>query len=57
MFAPPFTADDMRRQVELVIEHHWDYGKFIMGVADQVPPDGDMNLVRLVGDLCEELCN
>ena len=56
MFAPPFTAEDMRRQVELVIAHHWDYGKFIMGVADQVPPNGDLNLVRLAGDLVEELC-
>jgi len=57
MFAPPFSADDMRRQVELVIEHHWEGGKFILGVADQVPPDGDMSLVRLAGDLCEELCS
>ncbi len=56
MFAPPFSADDMRRQVELVVEHHWEYGRFILGVADQVPPDGDMSLVRLVGDLCEQLC-
>jgi hypothetical protein len=56
MFAPPFAADDMRRQVELVIEHHWETGRFILGVADQVPPNGDMNLVRLVGELCEELC-
>ena len=56
MFAPPFSADDMRRQVEQIIQHHWDYGKFIMGVADQVPPDGDIALVKLVGDLCEQLC-
>jgi len=56
MFAPPFTTDDVRRQVKLIIEHHWDYGKFIMGVGDQVPPNGDINLVRLVGDLVEELC-
>jgi len=55
MFAPPFTADDMRRQVETIFEHHWEHGRFILGAADQVPPDGDMALVRLVGDLCEEL--
>ncbi len=57
MFAAPFTSDDMRRQVELVIEHHWESNKFIMGVADQVPPDGDIDLVRLVGELVEELCS
>ncbi len=56
MFAPPFTAEDMRRQVELIIEHHWGSNRFILGVADQVPPNGDMSLVRLVGEWCEELC-
>jgi len=56
MFAPPFTAADIRRQVELIVEHHWPHGRFILGAADQVPPNGDMDLVRLVGELCEELC-
>lgn len=56
MFAPPFGEDDMRRQVESVIAHHWGTGKFIVGAADQVPPNGDMNLVRFVGELCKELC-
>jgi hypothetical protein len=56
MFAPPFKEDDIRRQVERVIEHHWPSRRFILGAADQIPPNGDMNLVRLVGDLCEELC-
>jgi len=53
MFAPPFTADDLRRQFDLIVEHHWEHGKFILGAADQVPPNGDMGLVRLVGELCE----
>jgi hypothetical protein len=56
MFAPPFAAADMRRQVERTIECHWGTGRFILGAADQVPPNGDMNLVRLVGEWCEELC-
>jgi hypothetical protein len=56
MLAPPFGADDVRRQVEAIVEHHWAAGKFILGVADQVPPNGDMGLVRLIGELCEELC-
>jgi Uroporphyrinogen decarboxylase (URO-D) len=55
MFAPPFTADDIRRQVELIHEHHWESGKFILGAADQIPPNGSMELVRYVGELCEEL--
>ncbi|MCX7598328.1 MAG: hypothetical protein N2512_05610, partial [Armatimonadetes bacterium] len=56
MFAPPFTADQMRRHVERIIEVHWPTGKWILGVGDQVPPNGDLNLVTLVGQLCEELC-
>lgn len=56
MFAPPFAADDLRRQVEQIVEHQWPHGRFIVGAADQVPPNGDMGLVRLVGELCEELC-
>ncbi|MEN6544586.1 MAG: uroporphyrinogen decarboxylase family protein [Armatimonadia bacterium] len=55
MFAPPFTADDIKRQVETIIEHHWAYNKFVLGAADQVPPNADMNLVRLTGELCEQL--
>jgi hypothetical protein len=55
MFAPPFTADDIRRQVERIYEHHWEYGKFVLGAADQIPPNADMELVRLTGELCEEL--
>jgi len=56
MFAPPFTAADMRRQVQRIIEHHWPDGRFILGAADQVPPDGDLALVRQVGEWVEELC-
>jgi len=56
LFAPPFGPDDVRRQVGEVIERHWGSGKFILGVADQLPPNGDIELVRLVGELCEELC-
>ena len=55
MFAPPFVADDIRRHVEAVIEAHWGHGRFILGVADQVPPDGDIELVRLIGQMCEEM--
>lgn len=56
MFAPPWTSDDLRRHVETIIEHHWESRKFILGVADQVPPNADIGLVRFVGDLVEELC-
>ena len=54
MFAPPFTARDIEKQVREIIRCHKDSNKFILGVADQVPPNGDLDLVRLVGALIEE---
>ena len=54
MFAPTFTAADMEKQVRKIIELHKDSGKFMLGVADQVPPNGDLDLVRLVADLVEK---
>jgi len=37
-----------------VMEHHLEGHKFIMGVADQVPPDGDIKRVRHISRLIEE---
>jgi hypothetical protein len=54
MFAPPFTARDIERQVREIIRVHKDSGTFMFGVADQVPPNGDLALVRLVSDLVED---
>lgn len=54
LFAPPFTARDIERQVREIIRVHKDSNKFIFGVADQVPPNGDLVLVKLVGELIEQ---
>jgi len=56
MFAPPFTREAVRQHIERVIGSQWENGRFILGAADQVPPNGDMELVRLIGRWCEELC-
>lgn len=56
LFSPAFSEDDIRRQVEEIVEHHWDYGHFILGSADQIPPDANMDWVRLTGELVEQLC-
>jgi len=55
MFAPPFTARDVEAHVRHLIAHHKAGGRFMFGVADQVPPNGDLALVRLVGQLVDEL--
>lgn len=54
MFAPPFTARDIEDHVMEIIHQYKDSGTFMFGVADQVPPDGDLELVKLVGALVEE---
>lgn len=54
MFAPPFTAKEMAAHVREIIRIHKDSGRFLFGVADQVPPNGDLRLVKLVADLIEE---
>jgi uroporphyrinogen-III decarboxylase len=55
MFAPPFTAGEMEAHVREIIRHHKERGRFIFGVADQVPPNGDLRLVKLVSEMVEEL--
>ena len=53
MFAPPYTWNDLRRHVEHVLEV-WGGRRFILGVADQVPPDGDIEHCRRIRDLLED---
>jgi hypothetical protein len=50
MFAPPYTWDDMRQHVLNLLDA-WQGTRFIVGVADQVPPDGDISYCRLISDL------
>ncbi len=50
MFAPPYTWDDMRRHVERVLEI-WQGQRFVLGVADQVPPDGDIAFVNRIAEM------
>jgi hypothetical protein len=50
MFAPPFVWPDMQTHVEKLLEC-WRDQPFIVGVADQVPPNGDIGLVRQVAKL------
>lgn len=50
MFAPPYTWDDMKMHVQKVI-NSWQDRPFILGVADQVPPDGDIRFCRKISEL------
>ncbi len=52
MFAPPFTWEQMKAHVQRLIAC-WGEGPFIMGVADQVPPDGDIEFCRKIAELVD----
>ena len=50
MFAPPFTWRDMEKHVRRLLDA-WRGTRFIVGVADQVPPDGDIDYCRRITEL------
>lgn len=50
MFAPPYTWEDVRGHLEALLAA-WQGHPFVIGVADQVPPDGDISLCRKISDL------
>lgn len=52
MFAPPYTWEDMEAHVKRVIEC-WQDRPFVLGVADQVPPDGNIDFCRRIADMLE----
>ena len=52
LFAPPYTWEDMQRHVEHVLEC-WAGTRFVLGVADQVPPDGNIEFCRNISKLIQ----
>jgi len=53
-FSPVYPESALRDIVMECIEHHLASAKFILCVCDQVPPDADINRVRLVSELVEQ---
>jgi hypothetical protein len=53
-FSRLYPEKTIRQMAMKVISHHLQGHKFIMGVADQVPPDGDIKRVKMVTDLVEK---
>lgn len=53
VFSYPYTWDDMKKRVERVLES-WDGQPFVLGIADQVPPDGDITMVKKISDLVKK---
>ncbi|NLX03965.1 MAG: hypothetical protein GXY33_02350 [Phycisphaerae bacterium] len=54
MFAPPFAWSDLRAHLDKLLAC-WRGTPFVIGVADQVPPDGDIEFVKRISELLKTL--
>ncbi len=54
LFAPPFEWEDMETHVKALLRT-WEGERFVVGVADQVPPDGRIEWCRSITQLIDEL--
>jgi len=54
MFAPPWGAGEMREQTTRLLDELWPDNRLVVGSADQVPPDGDIDLCRVVAETIAE---
>lgn len=52
-FSHLYPGKTLRRMALDVIQHHLEDHRFIIGVADQVPPDGDIRRVRMISNLVD----
>jgi hypothetical protein len=53
LFAPPYTWRDMEQHVFRVLEA-WSGTPFVLGVADQVPPDGDIAFCSGISEIARD---
>jgi hypothetical protein len=51
-FLPSFSRDTLIECVRQVVELF--YPRLVLGISDELPPDGDIERVRLVGELVQE---
>ena len=52
-FLPSFSTEALIECVKHVVELF--YPRLVLGISDEIPPDGDIERVRLVGELVQEL--
>jgi hypothetical protein len=50
LFTPQYGKDYVDRQISSVVRALPEIGPFIPGTADQIPPDGDISLVKYTAD-------
>ena len=54
MFSPPWTAEQIRENTVRLLDEMAPDNRLIVGSADQVPPDGDVDFCRVVADTIAE---
>ena len=55
MFAPPFNWPKVEAHVRRVVAAQKRSGRFVLGVADLVPPNGDITFVSRISELMDEI--
>jgi hypothetical protein len=53
-FSPQYPEKELINMVEKVIECYKDDGKFVIGTADQPPPDSNIERIKLVSKIIKE---
>lgn len=53
MFAKPWTAEDVRIHTLRLLKELWSEGRLVVGSADEIPPDGNINFCRIITDTIE----
>jgi hypothetical protein len=52
-FLPTYSEEELIVGVRRIVELF--HPRLVLGISDEIPPDGDIERVRIVGELCREL--
>ncbi len=50
MFCKPYSWNDVQSHLEKLLDS-WQWQRFVLGVADQVPPNGDIEICRKISEV------
>ncbi|MCD6506048.1 hypothetical protein J7M22_05415 [Candidatus Poribacteria bacterium] len=52
-FLPIYPIEELKRCVERIVELF--HPRLVLGISDEIPPDGDIERVRMVGEMVREM--
>jgi hypothetical protein len=53
LFLPFFPLEELKETTRRVVELF--YPRLVLGISDEIPPDGDIERVRLVGEWVQDM--